>query len=203
VRPDEFRQRFAAAALVRHPHVAATWEVLEVAGRPAALQEWVDGLPATEWPVLAAAPGVWFRLLSQAALALHTAHAAGLVHGHLHAASLVLTPEGVLKVCGLGEPRWLAVPPPQEGGEPSAAADLAALGHIATGWASAKKPLPGPLQAILRRLQDAAAPYASAQELLDDLDRAGAAVPANAAAWERFVRLVRDESAATPLRQSA
>ena len=68
VRPDEFRQRFAAAAAVRHENVAATLEVLEIAGRPAVLQEWLHGLPSTEWPVLAGAPGVWHRLLSQAAL---------------------------------------------------------------------------------------------------------------------------------------
>ncbi len=207
VRPDEFRQRFAAAAAVQHPHLAATLEVLEIAGRPAALQEWLGGVPSTEWPALVAAPGVWFRLLSQAALALHTAHAAGLVHGHLHAASFVFTPEGVLKLCGLGEPRWLAVPPPQEEAEPSTAGDLEALGHIAAGWANGSgrgKPLPAPLQEVLRRLS-AAGPdaYASARDLLDDLDRAGAAVPANAAAWERFVRQVREESAESVLRQSA
>jgi hypothetical protein len=45
VHPDEFRQRFAALAAVRHPHLAATLEVLEVNGRPAALQEWLSGLP--------------------------------------------------------------------------------------------------------------------------------------------------------------
>jgi hypothetical protein len=207
VRPDEFRQRFAAAAAVRHPHLAATLEVLEIAGRPAALEEWVGGAPSTEWPALVAAPGVWFRLVSQAALALHTAHAAGLVHGHLHAASFVFAPEGVLKLCGLGEPRWLAVPPPQEDTEPSAAGDLRSLGHIAAGWAAAAgkgKPLPEPLQAVLRRFQaEPPEGYASAQELLDDLDRAGSQVPANAAAWERFVRQVREESADTVLRQSA
>jgi hypothetical protein len=205
VRPDEFRQRFAAAAAVSHPHLAATLEVLEIAGRPAALAEWVGGVPGTEWPPLVAAPGVWFRLVSQAALALNAAHTAGLVHGHLHAASFVFTPEGVLKLCGLGEPRWLALPAPQEDAEPSAAGDLRALGHIAGAWAASgkAKPLPEPLQAVLRRLQaDDATAYASAQELLDDLDRAGAAVPANAAAWERFVRQALDETAA-PLRQSA
>ena len=57
VRPDEFRQRFAAAAAVQHENVAATLEVLEIAGRPAALQEWLHGLPSTEWPVLAGAAG--------------------------------------------------------------------------------------------------------------------------------------------------
>jgi hypothetical protein len=211
VRPDEFRQRFGAAAGVRHPNVAATLEVLEIAGRPAALEEWVAGLPGTEWPALAAAPGVWFRLVSQAALGLHASHAAGLVHGHLHAASFVVTAGGVLKLCGLGEPRWLAVPPPQGDEEPSAAGDLAALGALAASWAALAarggkvKPLPGPLQGLLARWHPAepGTGYTSAQELLDALDQAGAEVPANGAAWERFVRLAREESAGAALRASA
>jgi serine/threonine protein kinase len=208
VRPDEFRQRFAAAAAVRHPNVATTLEVFEIAGRPAVLQEWVQGAPSTEWPALAAAPGVWFRLLSQAALALQTIHEAGVIHGHLHSDSFVFTPEGTLKLCGVGEPRWLAVPPPQEDGEPSATADLSALGHIASGWGTTSsgkaKPLPEALQASLRRLTGPIEEgYGSARELLDDLDRAGADVPANAAAWDRFVRVMREEATDAPLRQSA
>src|SRR5439155_24508483 len=67
VRPDEFRQRFAAATAVRHPHVAATYEVLEIGERPAVLQEWLSGLASNEWPALAAVPGVWLRLVSPAA----------------------------------------------------------------------------------------------------------------------------------------
>jgi hypothetical protein len=212
VRPDEFRQRFTAAAALRHENVAATLEVLEIAGRPAALQEWLLGLPSTEWPVLAGAPGVWVRLLSQSALALNAAHTAGLVHGHLHASSFVFTREGVLKVCGLGEPRWLAVPPPQEDDEPSVARDLTALGHIAAGWAAVTPPtkggkskaMPAVLQTILGRFHhdDENQRYGSMAALLEDLERAGAAVPANTAAWERFVRQVREESAAV-LRESA
>src|SRR5262249_56678404 len=62
VHPDEFRQRFAAVAGVRHPHIAGVREVLEIAGRPAALQEWVKGLPGTDWPALAAVPGGWYPL---------------------------------------------------------------------------------------------------------------------------------------------
>jgi hypothetical protein len=208
VRPDEFRQRFKAALAVRHPNVAATLEVLEIQDRPAVLQEWVQGAPSTEWPALAAAPGVWFRLMSQAALALATIHEAGLVHGHLHADSFLFVPEGKLLLCGAGEPQWLALPPPQEEGEPSAAADLTALGHIATGWAATgagggkAKPLPTPLAELLRRLRGEGAAL-TARELLDELDRAGADIPANTAAWERFVRLIQEAAAATPLRQSA
>ena len=62
VRPDEFRQRFAAARDAAHPNLAATVEVLEINGRPAALQEWLTGLPSADWPAEAAVPGVWVRL---------------------------------------------------------------------------------------------------------------------------------------------
>jgi len=153
------------------------------------------------------------RLLSQAAQALHAAHTAGLVHGHLHASSFVFTREGLLKLCGLGEPRWLAVPPPQEDDEPSVARDLAALGHIAAGWAAIAptsksgkiKGLPAALQNILNRFhhQDESQRYGSAAELLEELTRASAQTPANTAAWERFVRQVRQESTASSLRASA
>jgi hypothetical protein len=212
VRPDEFRQRFAAAAAVLHLHVAATYEVLEVNGRPAVLQEWLAGLPGADWPALAAAPGVWFRLLSQAALALQAVHAAGLVHGRLGPASLVFTGEGVLKLCGLGEPDWLASPLP---GDPGTAPgdDLLALGALAASWAAGAaprkgarpKPLPDVLQSVLSRLlaDDPDARFAGATALLEELDRISAEVPPNAAAWERFVRQVREQAADTALRRSA
>jgi hypothetical protein len=152
-------------------------------------------------------------LLYQAAQGLLAAHSAGLAHGHLHASSFVFTREGVLKLCGLGEPRWLAVPPPQDDDEPSIARDLAALGHIAAGWAAVTPPgkggkskgIPAVLQTILGRFhdEDESKRYTSMAELLGDLEQATALVPANTAAWERFVRQVREESAASALRESA
>ena len=138
VHPDEFRQRFAAAAAVRHVHVAATYEVLEIAGRPAVLQEWLTGLPGSDWPALTSAPGVWFRLLSQAALGLRTAHDAGLVHGALEASSFVCTPEGVVKLCGLGEPRWLAAAAAGRA-EPTPPATCGRWVAIAAGWAVVRR----------------------------------------------------------------
>jgi len=212
VRPDEYRQRFAQAML-GHPNVAATLEVLEVAGRPAVLQEWLTGLRSSDWPALAAAPGVWFRLLTQAALGLQAAHEAGLAHGHLHPGLILLTAEGVLKVCGFGEPLWLALPP-VSGGPEDPAADLAALGRIAAAWCPStgkrkgarSKALPAELQAILERLggDDGKAPYPSAAALLEDLDRAGAKVPANPEAWDQLARHVRANAvAAAALRESA
>lgn len=215
VRPDEFRQRFAAAAQVTHEHLAATFEMLEIGGRPAVLHEWLNGVSCSDWPALAAAPGVWFRLLTQATLALHAAHAAGLIHGHLQGASFVMTGAGVLKLRGLGEPHWL-VQTDDEGialdGEASVAGDLAALGRVAASWLAAStsrkggkaKPLPEALQALLDRLTGSAADVpASAAALLEDLERIGVDVPANAAAWERFVRQVREQSADLSLRRSA
>jgi len=218
VRPDEFRQRFAAAASVQHPHVAATLELLEIAGRPAVLQEWLSGLAGSDWPALASAPGVWYRLLGQAALGLHTIHQAGLVHGHLDAGTVWLTGDGVLKLAGLGEPPWLVEPAVGEDASTNAdvfgddtIADLAALGRIATGWASGpkrkgSKGLPDSLQNVLERLGPAAGEerFASAAVLLEALDRAGADVPANAEAWERLLRHVREHGPAdAELRRSA
>ncbi len=214
VRPDEFRQRFAAAAAVQHPHLAATREVLDVAGRPAVLQDWPVGLSAADWPALAGVPGVWFRLLNQAALGLHTAHAAGLVHGHLHPTLIYLTRDGFVQLCGFGEPPWLVLPPAVSAPDPDVAGDLLALGQAAAAWlaptprrkGARNKPLPEPLQAILARLT-AESPedrYASAAALLDDLDRAGGSVPANGEAWDRLLREVRDNAAEDAgLRQSA
>src|SRR5262249_46744225 len=202
VRPDEFRQRFAQAVLP-HPHLAATLEVLEIAGRPAALQEWLTGLASPDWPPLAAVPGVWFRLLSQAALGLHTAHEAGLLHGHLHAGLVVLTVEGIVKLCGFGEPPWLAQPF-DEVYEESAAGDLLALGRIAAAWTgpaarrkgAKSKGMPESLQEILKRLTAGAAGerYISAAALLADLDHASGDVPANPEAWERLVRHAREHA---------
>jgi chromosome segregation ATPase len=214
VHPDEFRQRFAAAAAVQHPHVAATLEVLEIAGRPAVLQELITGLPSPDWPSLTAVPGVWFRLVNQAALGLHTAHQAGLIHGHLEPGLVVLTGEGILKLCGYGEPQWLALPALPEPRDADVAADLAALGQLASSWIAPAlrrkgargKALPDALVPILNRLstQSVEERYASAAALLEELDRAGAAIPANAEAWERLLRYVQEHATANAaLRLSA
>ncbi len=210
VHPDEFRQRFSAAAAVTHGNVQAVLEVLDISGRPAALVEWVDGLPSSDWPGLVSAPGVWYRLVCQAALALQAAHEAGLAHGHLDGGSFVLTGEGTLKLVGLGEPAWLAAPGAEEGDGP--AADLLALGRLAADWAAraptgkgAKaKPLPEGLQAVLARLmsEEEDRQYPSTQALVEDLERAGAKVSASTPAWERLVKQAREQKPAG-MRESA
>ncbi len=211
VRPDEYRQRFAAAAKVPHPNLAATFSVQEINGRPTALQEWVSGLASQDWPALGAAPGVWFRLLGQAALGLQAAHAAGLAHGRLAGHSLVLTADGSLKLLGLGEPAWLHnATEPADG----VIADLEALGRLACEWSmlvprrksSKPKPLPEELQNVIRRGFDAndqpllVPPfdvedrYPNAAAMLEDLEQAGADLPPNAEAWDRLVKHVSENA---------
>lgn len=209
VRPDEFRQRFAQAATIRHPNVAATWEVLEVAGRPAVLQEALAGLPGTDWPPLTGTAGVWYRLLHRTALGLHAAHEVGLVHGRLYAGSLLLTEEGVLKVCGLGEPPWLRTPAVQDADD-DAAGDLAALGRLAAAWAAAAqrrqgRPLPDPLAAVLQRLiaDNTDLRYPSMAALVEHLEQLGLDVPDAGPAWKRFLRAIHELPDDEEVRQSA
>jgi hypothetical protein len=212
LKPDEFRQRFGQARL-NDPHLANTLEVLELSGRPAVLQEWLSGLPATDWPPLAAAPGVCHRLLTQAAQGLATAHHAGVIHGHLADALLLLTSDGALKICGLGEPPWLSGI--QHDDEPTARDDLRALGRIVSGWCTqtgvrkgAKtKPLPEALVSVLYRLAapvESDAGFADVKELLEDLEKSAGAISANGEAWDRLLKYVREHGTAEAmLRQSA
>ena len=197
VRPDEFRQRFAALAELRHPHIAATIEVMEINGRPAALQEWLTGLIGTDWPSLVASPGVWYRLTCQALLGLATAHQWGLVHGSLSPRSMALTPDGLVKLTGIGEPAWLNSPDANA----TQADDLTALAQIAASWAAivpkrkgAKppRPLPDSVRAVLDRWLNGR--YDSAAAVLDELDRAGAEVPSGAETWERLVKFAGENS---------
>src|SRR5262249_24873486 len=159
-------------------------------------------------PGLVSAPGVWYRLVSQAALALQAAHSAGLYHGHLDAASFVLTPTGTVKLVALGEPRWLVGTSGEEEAGGNAAGERVARGGGAGGggggWGGAPpttgkskpKPRPEELQAIRLQLESQeASRYASAHELIEDLERASAKAPSSTAAWERLLRQVREQVA--------
>jgi DNA repair exonuclease SbcCD ATPase subunit len=216
VRPDEYRQRFGSARDLAHPNVAATLELLEINGRPAVAQEWLHGLTGSDWPAAVSSPGVWHRLVMQAALALHAAHSAGLTHGRLTANSFLLTRQGVVKLIGIGEPPWLH--PGGAGGQASVAEDLKALGHVAEGWMQGgrrkgvrPKPFPAALVNVLRGLgvnpEGVSVPlavYASAAALLEDLDKAARSVPADQGTWDKLLAYV-DENAGDGivLRQSA
>jgi hypothetical protein len=224
VHPDEFRQRFAAARDAAHPNLAGVAEVLEIAGRPAAVQEWLTGLFSADWPLHAAHPGCWVRLVTMAAAGIDAAHRHGLVHGRLTSDSFVLTTAGMLKVTGFGEPPWLN-PGPVSPVEPSVAADLRALGQVAFGWSqlAAKvkkpakaKPFPESLLAVVRRLEAdpeppmadtvaAQRPYESAAELLAELNRVARETPFSDDAWDKLLKHVADTAPDAPagLKRSA
>ncbi len=222
VRPDEFRQRFAAARDAAHPNLAAVVEVLDLNGRPAVVQEWLTGLFSADWPPQAAHPGCWVRLATTAAEGIDAAHRAGLAHGRLTSDSFVLTAAGVVKVTGFGEPPWLASGPVP--GDATPEADLRAFGQVLFGWSqlAAKKkgarpkPFPPELVAIVRRLEadpeppmaDTVAPerpYASAAELVADLKRVARDTAFSDDAWDKLLRHVAENAPDTPaaLRQSA
>jgi chromosome segregation ATPase len=224
VHPDEFRQRFAAIRDAAHPNLAAVTEVLEINGRPAAVQEWLAGLFSADWPAQAAHPGCWVRLAAMAAAGIDSAHRHGLVHGRLTSDCFLLTAQGVLKVIGFGEPPWLT-PGPSSSVEPTPAADLRAFGQVAFGWsqlaakrkgAAKPKPFPESLRAVIRRLDAdpeppmadtvaAERPYESAAELVAELTRLAQEIPAGDDAWEALLKHVAENAPDAPagLRRSA
>jgi hypothetical protein len=223
VHPDEFRQRFAAARDAAHSNLAGVVEVLEIAGRPAVLLEWLSGLSSADWPAHAAHPGCWVRLMTMAAEGIAAAHRVGLVHGRITSDSFLLPASGLLKVTGFGEPLWLSGGP-LPSVDPTPAGDLRALGQVAFGWsqlASKKRTRPGKafpteLIAIVRRLEadpeppmadtvPADRPYDSAQELVEDLRRVARETPFSDDAWEKLLRHVTEHAPDAPivLRQSA
>lgn len=194
---DDFRRRFQALTALRHPHVAATIEVLDIHGRPAVLQEWLTGITSADWPSLAASPGVWYRLTCQALLGLATAQQAGFVHGGITGGSLVLTSDGLVKITGVGEPHWLT------GANPDAtlATDLQALGQVAAGWTnlSTKRKMakpPRPLPPLVKRVLDnwVAGKLESAIAVLDALDQAGGQIPAGTETWDRLMKFAGDNA---------
>ncbi len=217
VRPDEFRQRFAVAQSAAHPNLVNTIEVLDVQGRPAALQEWVTGTPSADWPADVATPGVWVRLAAAAAAGLDAAHRAGLVHGAITSDSFLLTADGEVKLTGIGDPPWLSGATV----DTTLEADLRAFGQVIFGWAQLAhgkkrgraKGFPESLTAVVRRLEadpetpmadtaTGAAPYRSASELVAELRRLAGLFPCPADAWEALIQHITG-SGADETRKSA
>jgi hypothetical protein len=119
-----FRAGARRAGSVVHQNIARVYDYDEPgSGHPPFLvMEFVDG------PTLSAilnagpmAPARVMDLLAQTAAGLHAAHQAGLVHGDVTPATLMLTGDGVVKIIGFGMPPAA----PGEGGPVGAAPYLA------------------------------------------------------------------------------
>lgn len=198
-RQAEYRAGFTAATQVRSDHVAATFDLLDVAGAPAVLQEWVVGLPATAWREMARVPAVWLRLVEQAALGLAAIHAAGMVHGHLHEGRLLLDATGRLRLCGLGEPDWL-----EASSAPAFAysswEDLQRLGRIAASWLTAQSssrlgraqqsPLEEVVQALLQ--PNPSGKVTSAAELAEHVHLLRRRSADDELAWQRLLAYLHE-----------
>lgn len=193
-RVAEYREQFQAATKLRHEHVASTLAVLETPQGPAVLQEWPEGVESEEWADLAAPPRVWLRLLRQATRGLAAMHAQRLLHGRLHAGRLLLTQEGSLKICGLGEPGWLHG---EAASRPASVSDdLRALARIAFQWLRAGSGASDPsLLALLKRYDD---PQIRAAVLVELIDAVARQLSGDESDWQRLLRFVRGRLEPTP-----
>jgi len=88
------------AARLRHPHAITVHDVVEHAGKPYLIMEFLPSKPLPELGVLA--PEYAARVGSQVASALAAAHAEGIVHRDVTPGNVLVTPEGVAKIADFG-----------------------------------------------------------------------------------------------------
>jgi hypothetical protein len=120
---DRFRRRASQLTALSHPGIAKVYDHGESATEAWLAMAFIDGAPLSErltsgQPLPAA---VGLDLVGQAAMALAAAHAAGITHGALSPASLIIRDGAIVFLIGFGF-----------GAEATAADDLAALGDVAT-----------------------------------------------------------------------
>jgi hypothetical protein len=130
------RVRDTAARLVtlRHPGVVTVRAYDDRAGRPTLVRDAADGMVLSG--VLAEKgglePGRMLDVIAQAGYALQAAHDAGLVHGSLDPAAVVIRADGTVKLTGFAIAGTLGLAPdirPPEG-QPGPAGDVYALGVL-------------------------------------------------------------------------
>ena len=100
---ERLQREARAAARLNHPRIAAVYDVLELAGRPYIVMEYVEG------ETLAASLRRGPMLLERAVAigldltdALAAAHAAGVIHRDLKPGNIIITGTGDLKVLDFG-----------------------------------------------------------------------------------------------------
>src|SRR4051794_31161902 len=169
---ERFRAEARHAALVNHEGIANVYDYGEEDGSAFLVMELVPGEPLSS--ILerehALPPDRVLDIVSQTALALHAAHAAGLVHRDIKPGNLLITPEGRVKITDFGIARIAdQVPltatgqvmgtvqylsPEQASGQPaSPATDIYSLGIVAYEALAGRRPFTGESQVAIAMAQ--------------------------------------------------
>ncbi len=105
-----FEREAKAAAAVRHPNIVHAFDVATEGRVHYMVMEYVDGVTLVKALTDGGrmAPRRVARLMRQAALGLHAAHQAGIVHRDVKPSNLMIATDGVVKVMDLGLARYEA-----------------------------------------------------------------------------------------------
>ncbi|RIX30065.1 serine/threonine protein kinase [Amnibacterium setariae] len=169
---ERFRAEARHAALVNHEGIANVYDYGEEDGSAFLVMELVPGEPLSS--ILerqhTLSPDRVLDVVAQTALALHAAHAAGLVHRDIKPGNLLVTPDGRVKITDFGIARITdQVPltatgqvmgtvqylsPEQASGQPaSPATDIYSLGIVAYEALAGHRPFTGESQVAIAMAQ--------------------------------------------------
>jgi eukaryotic-like serine/threonine-protein kinase len=169
---ERFRAEARHAALVNHEGIANVYDYGEEDGSAFLVMELVPGEPLSS--ILerhhALPPDRVLDVVAQTAMALHAAHAAGLVHRDIKPGNLLVTPDGRVKITDFGIARITdQVPltatgqvmgtvqylsPEQASGQPaSPATDIYSLGIVAYEALAGHRPFTGESQVAIAMAQ--------------------------------------------------
>jgi eukaryotic-like serine/threonine-protein kinase len=102
-----FFQEARTASALNHPHICTIYDVGEHAGQPFIVMEWIEGQTLRPLIGQGLSAQALARLMRQAAQALRTAHAAGIVHRDIKPENIMVRGDGYLKVLDFGLARLM------------------------------------------------------------------------------------------------
>ena len=103
-----FEQEARAASSLNHPNIVTIHEIGEAAGRRFIAMELVEGQSLASMIGRPMAPSSLARIGRQLAQALTVAHAAGIVHGDIKPANVMVRSDGYVKVLDFGAARLVS-----------------------------------------------------------------------------------------------
>ncbi|MGV1007658.1 MAG: protein kinase domain-containing protein [Dermatophilaceae bacterium] len=155
---ERFRDEARHAAALSHPNISTVYDYGEDEGAAYLVMEYVVGRPLSELIAGGPMPPEQVRVIAgQAALALASAHEAGVVHRDVKPANILVTPEGQVKLTDfgiahaadsaahtrtgevLGTPQYLS-PEQALGRTVTGATDLYSLGVVAHEMLTGRRP---------------------------------------------------------------